>query len=80
VIFVANKPSFDRLRCPLVYLAAPFDQQRVVGNLLRERVFESIVDARGRGLLVDKLGGLQIRQRPRQLRLRHRNDLPDKAE
>ena len=44
----------------LMQLLAPLLEDRVVGNLLRERVLEDILDVRDRRLLVDEFTKLQI--------------------
>ena len=43
---------------------APFDQQRVVGHLLRQRMLEDVFDVADRRLLVDELRHLQVAEHP----------------
>src|ERR1700731_218871 len=59
---------------------AALDQQRVVGDLLRQRVLEDVFDL-GRGrLFVDELAGLQGRQSRLQFPVHRRSDLPDQRQ
>ena len=54
---------------------AALDQHRVVGDLLRQRVLEGVLDiARGR-LLVDELARLQVGEHPLQFVVRSRRPL-----
>jgi hypothetical protein len=63
----------------LMNLLAALDQQRVVGDLLSERVLEDVVDAGRRQLLVNELGRLQIAEHRRQLSIGRRDNMPDQA-
>src|SRR5216684_5702473 len=52
----------QRLSGAFVQELTAFDEVRVVGDLLRQRVLEDVLDVPGGWLLVDELPGLQTRQ------------------
>src|SRR5713226_9506227 len=51
----------------LVQELAALEQQRVVGDLLRQRMLEDVLDIAGGRLLVDELRHLQVREPSLQL-------------
>ena len=55
-----REQGFDRCADPIVQLLAPFDQYRVVRDLLGERVLEDELRVAHRWLLVDELAQLQV--------------------
>ena len=54
--------GFQRRADSLVQHAAAIVQHRVVGDVMSQRVLEDVLDVAGRGLLVDKLGELELGQ------------------
>ena len=54
--------GFQRGADPLMQYAAAIVQHRLVGDVMSQRVLEDVLDVAGRGLLVDKLGELELRQ------------------
>ena len=66
---ILGKQQFDGLRRPLMQELTAFDQNRVVGDLLGQRVLKDVFDtARVCQLLVDKLAQLQIGEHPARVR------------
>src|SRR5215831_17174170 len=62
-----GKERLDRLARPLMQSPATFEQQRVVGDLLRERMLKGVLRLWKGGLLVDELRRPQVRQELLQL-------------
>ena len=60
IVDLIERRRFERETDPLVQDLAPLDQQRVVGDFLRQRVLEGVLDIADRRLLVDELAQLQI--------------------
>src|SRR5260370_15927364 len=56
-----------RHRRALVQQLAALDQQRVIRDLLRQRMLEGVFDSGGSGLFVDELGQLQVGEHALQL-------------
>src|SRR6476660_5852710 len=61
-------------------LLAPILQDRIVRDLLRERVLEDIFDVRDRRLLIDELAKLEIGEQTFELVLRSSSDGSRQAE
>src|SRR5215470_14430058 len=59
-----GKERLDRLARPLMQSPTAFEQQRVIGDLLRERMLKGILRLGKGGLLVDELRRPQVRQEP----------------
>src|SRR5215831_9468157 len=57
-----GEKGFNRFACELMQQPASLDQYRVIGNLLRESMFEDIFDISQRRLLVDELAQLKIEE------------------
>jgi hypothetical protein len=65
VQMIVQLPVEHRLQCysgALVQELAALDQQRIVGNLLRQRVLENVFNVARSRLLVDELPRLQPRE------------------
>ncbi len=68
-----------RRRRPLMKHLAPLDQQRVIGDLLRQRMFEDVFYIVRGWVFVDELARLQVRQHLFQWRVRRGSNLPDQG-
>ena len=64
IVQLPGKHRLQCLACALVQLFAPLNQQRVVGDLPRQRVLENVLGVTHRRLLVDELAQLQIIEQP----------------
>src|SRR5580704_16523575 len=79
IVQLLGEHRLQGLSGALVQEFAASDQQRVVGDLLGERMLENELSIGERRLLVDELDRLQIRKHPPQLRLRLGGYFPDQA-
>ncbi len=70
IVQLCGEHRLQLLSGALVQLLAALDQQRVVSDLLRQRVLEDVLGVADRRLLVDELGELQLAEYPVQIVVR----------
>src|SRR5262249_47257719 len=62
VVELLSEQHLDRCASSLMQRSSPFGQQRIVGDLLRQRVLEAIFALANRRLFVDEFAQLESRQ------------------